>query len=222
MPSKTDVQEHTVQVQTPDASLDGHLALPENASGMVVFAHGSGSSRMSPRNRHVAQTLNDNTLATLLFDLLTVSEERADQQTRELRFDLPLLARRLTGAIDWIAEQPEFEALPMGLFGASTGAAAALMAAARRPDRVAAVVSRGGRPDLADAELKDVRAPTLLIVGGNDTQVIELNERAAQSLTCHHRIELVAQATHLFSEPGKLEEVARLASGWFLKYLANS
>ncbi len=217
MAETTPLQEVTVQ-SGPDA-LGASLAVPASAAGMVVFAHGSGSSRMSPRNRAVAAELNRAGLGTLLLDLLTMDEQRIDERTRHLRFDIELLGRRLVGAIDWLNAQEGLKDLRAGLFGASTGAAAALVAAARKPSAVHAVVSRGGRPDLAGEALPRVEAPTLLIVGGLDVQVIELNRQAAQSLRAVHRIEIVPGASHLFEEPGTLEEVSRLAGEWFLSHL---
>jgi len=208
-----------VMVNLKDASLPGSLVVPAHAPGIVAFAHGSGSSRFSPRNRFVAEFLNQGGLATLLFDLLTAEEHRVDEWTRELRFDIDLLTKRLIGAVDWLEARDEVADLPVGLFGASTGAAAALRAAAERPDRVAAVVSRGGRPDLAMPTLPQVRAPTLLIVGGDDEPVIGMNQKAAARLACEHRVDIVPGATHLFEEPGKLEEVARLAREWFVRHL---
>ena len=208
-----------VIVQAGEVALEGTLALPEPAIGVVAFAHGSGSSRFSPRNQFVSGFLNEGGLATLLFDLLTPEEHEVDQWTRALRFDIDLLTRRLVGAVDWLAEHPQARSLRVGLFGASTGAAAALNAAAERPERVAAVVSRGGRPDLAMAALPRVRAPTLLIVGGLDAPVIGMNRDAARHLEVEQRIEIVPGATHLFEEPGKLEEVARLAREWFQRHL---
>lgn len=208
-----------VVVQAGPVGLGGTLALPEPAIGIVAFAHGSGSSRFSPRNQLVSGFLNEGGLATLLFDLLTPEEHEVDQWTRALRFDIGLLTRRLVGAVDWLAEHPQARSLRVGLFGASTGAAAALAAAAERPDRVAAVVSRGGRPDLAMAALPRVKAATLLIVGGLDEPVIGMNREAAAHLKVEHRIEIVPGATHLFEEPGKLEEVARLARDWFQRHL---
>jgi len=201
-------------------SLDGDLTLPENALGAVVFAHGSGSSRQSPRNRYVARSLNEARLATLLLDLLTPDEEAIDERTAQLRFDIPLLAERLVHAIDWLSGQAETASLPIGCFGASTGAAAALIAAAERPERVGAVVSRGGRPDLADEALVRVEAPTLLIVGSLDTPVIELNQQAMRRMHAKVTLEIVPGATHLFPEPGALEQVARLARDWFVEQLA--
>ncbi|WP_019610317.1 MULTISPECIES: dienelactone hydrolase family protein [Nocardiopsis] len=212
-----------VTVRTPDARLDGRLAVFPGATAVVAFAHGSGSSRHSPRNRAVAEELNRVGVATLLLDLLTPEEERADSATGRQRFDIDLLTRRLTGTVDWLAGHEDTAGTPIGLFGASTGAAAALRTAAERPDLVAAVVSRGGRPDLAGTEaLQVVRAPTLLIVGGADTEVLRLNEEAADRLSAPHRIHVVPRATHLFEEPGALEEVADAASGWFAGILGEA
>ncbi|MDP2241989.1 MAG: dienelactone hydrolase family protein [Burkholderiales bacterium] len=206
-------------VSLADAALAGSLTVPADAPGIVVFVHGSGSSRFSPRNRAVATTLNEAGLATLLFDLLTAEENEIDLRTRKLRFDIELLTERLVGAIDWLGGRAEVADLPAGLFGASTGAAAALRAAAVRPHAVGAVVSRGGRPDLAGAALPRVEAPTLLIVGGDDGPVITMNQEAAAQLHCEHRLHIVPGATHLFEEPGKLEQVATLARDWFLLHL---
>ncbi|WAK01280.1 dienelactone hydrolase family protein [Methylobacter sp. YRD-M1] len=203
-------------------SLDGSLAVPERAKGLVVFAHGSGSSRFSRRNRFVAGILNEAGLATLLFDLLTSDEEDIDLHTREFRFDIELLTSRLIGVVDWASQNATTAGFAVGLFGASTGAAAALGAAAARAGKVAAVVSRGGRPDLALRHLAMVRAPTLLIVGGEDTVIIGLNQQAASYLQAKHRLEIVPGATHLFEEPGTLEQVAKLTSDWFLRYLSGS
>lgn len=214
------VQILDVAIPSGRALLQGSLVMPANALGIVAFAHGSGSSRFSRRNQRVAQFLNQAKLATLLFDLLTAEENTRDLVTAEYRFDIPLLARRLTSAVDWLGNETVSRSLAVGLFGASTGAAAALITAADRPHSVAAVVSRGGRPDLAGEALGRVRAPTLLIVGGWDTDVIALNERAAQRLSCEHRITIVPEATHLFEEPGKLDEVSRLASAWFVRCLS--
>ena len=200
--------------------LQGSLVIPPDALGIVAFAHGSGSSRFSSRNQRVAQFLNQARLATLLFDLLTAEENTRDLVTAEYRFDIPLLARRLTDAVDWLSNETVSRSLAVGLFGASTGAAAALITAADRPHHVGAVVSRGGRPDLAGEALGRVHAPTLLIVGGWDTDVIALNEQAAQRLSCEHRTIIVPEATHLFEEPGKLDEVSRLASAWFVRCLS--
>jgi dienelactone hydrolase len=199
--------------------LEGNLTLPERARGVVLFAHGSGSSRHSPRNRYVAKLLNEANLATLEVDLLTLEEEAIDLQTARLRFDIALLAERLVDATDWLAQHPDTRHLQVGYFGASTGAGAALVAAAKRLDVVAAVVSRGGRPDLAEPALVLVRAPTLLIVGGNDFPVIEANRQAFAQLRCEKRLAIVPGATHLFEEPGALDEVARLAREWFERYL---
>lgn len=208
-----------IMVSLADAALAGSLTVPADAPGIVVFVHGSGSSRFSPRNRAVATTLNEAGLATLLFDLLTAEENEIDLRTRKLRFDIELLTERLVGAIDWLGGRAEVADLPAGLFGASTGAAAALRAAAVRPHAVGAVVSRGGRPDLAGAALPRVEAPTLLIVGGDDGPVITMNQEAAAQLHCEHRLHIVPGATHLFEEPGKLEQVATLARDWFLLHL---
>jgi putative phosphoribosyl transferase len=200
--------------------LEGNLVVPASASGIVLFAHGSGSSRHSPRSRSVAGVLQAGGLATLLIDLLTPDEAAVDLRTAHLRFDIGLLAERLVGASDWLAEQPPTRDLRLGYFGASTGGGAALVAAAERPQTVHAVVSRGGRPDLAGAALPRVLAPTLLIVGERDHPVIEMNEAALARLDCVKRLEIVPGATHLFEEPGTLEEVARLARDWFERYLA--
>jgi putative phosphoribosyl transferase len=212
------VADGSVRITVGEVTLDGDLAPPPPGRGIVLFAHGSGSSRHSPRNRRVADHLRRAGLGTLLMDLLTADEERLDLRTGELRFDIGLLAQRLVGAVDWLAAGAAAE-LRLGLFGASTGAAAALVAAAARPDRVAAVVSRGGRPDLAGPALDQVQAPTLLIVGGADTTVLALNRQAAGRLTAPHRLEVVPGATHLFPEPGALDEVARQAAAWFAVHL---
>jgi len=213
-------EERLVHVQTGIVTLTGNLVVPEGASGVVLFAHGSGSSRLSPRNRSVARKLSERGFATLLIDLLTPEEERVDIQTAHLRFDIGLLADRLAGAKEWLAEQPDTRDLRIGYFGASTGAAAALVAAALHPQSIGAVVSRGGRPDLAGNLLPRVQAPTLLIVGGDDRAVIQMNREAFVQLTCKKRLEIVSGATHLFEEPGALEAVARLAGDWLLRYLA--
>ncbi len=208
------------QVQVGDTLvLDGSLSIPENARGVVLFAHGSGSSRWSPRNQFVAQVLQKAGLATLLFDLLTVREEELDRLTGHLRFDIDLLGKRVVGVVDWLFENPVTQALKIGCFGASTGAAAALVAAAERPQNIAAVVSRGGRPDLAGSHLAQVQSPTLLVVGSLDTQVLELNENALAQLRCEKRLEVVPGATHLFEELGTLDQAAQLASRWFTRYL---
>ena len=213
------VEQRLVQVPAGTVTLDGNLTLPEYAQAIVLFAHGSGSSRHSPRNRYVARVLNEAKLATLLIDLLTLHEEVIDTRTAHLRFDIDLLAERLVDATDWLTQFPDTKHLPIGYFGASTGPAAALAAAAVRPDVVGAVVSRGGRPDLAGSALPRVRAPTLLIVGGDDRQVIELNRAAIAQLRCEKQLVIVPAATHLFEEPGALDEVARLARDWFQRYL---
>jgi pimeloyl-ACP methyl ester carboxylesterase len=214
--------QETVFIPTGAVALQGDLTIPERATGIVLFAHGSGSSRHSPRNLFVAGVLQQSGLATLLTDLLTEGEEEAERLTRHLRFDIDLLTARLCDAIDWLTEHPSTRLLPLGLFGASTGAAAALLAAAQRPERVGAVVSRGGRPDLAGAALARVQAPTLLIVGARDEIVIELNEEALQQLRCDKELHLIPGATHLFEEPGALEEVAQLANDWFARYLVEA
>ncbi len=213
---------HEVTINQNGLALAGDLtlAVPPDATGVVLFAHGSGSSRFSPRNRAVASHLNRAGLATLLFDLLTADEEVIDARTAELRFDIPLLAGRLTGTVDWADSQPALATLPLGLFGASTGAAAALITAAERPRRVTAVVSRGGRPDLAMPVLDRVRSPTLLVVGGHDREVLALNREALAALTCEKALEIVPGATHLFEEPGTLDRAAELAAAWFLDHLA--
>jgi putative phosphoribosyl transferase len=199
--------------------LDADIAVPQGARGLVLFAHGSGSSRHSPRNRFVANELVRSGLATVLADLLTAEEERIDADTGEYRFDIDRLAGRVTALVDWLAEQPDTAGLGIGLFGASTGAAAALVAAAGRPDEVRAVVSRGGRPDLAGAHLAQVHQPTLLIVGQLDPVVIDVNRRAVDRLPGERRLVIVPGASHLFAEPGALEHVARLARDWFLAHL---
>jgi pimeloyl-ACP methyl ester carboxylesterase len=214
------IVEHPIEIAVGSVRLDGNLVVPEGAIGLVVFAHGSGSSRHSPRNRSVATVLHGGGLATLLFDLLTAAEEAIDVHTRHVRFDIRLLADRLTGAVDWTRRQPVTRDLPVGLFGASTGAAAALIAAAARPQVVRAVVSRGGRPDLAGPALASVQAPTLLIVGGSDAPVIDLNEQALEELSCAKALAIVPGATHLFEEPGTLEQVAAQARDWFVRYLS--
>jgi putative phosphoribosyl transferase len=213
------VNERQIQIITGRTALAGDLTAPVDPCGVVVFAHGSGSSRHSPRNRAVAAALNEVGLSTLLLDLLTSEEERIDATTGSLRFDIGLLADRVTCALDWLAGNEGTRGMAIGLFGASTGAAAALVAAAERPEWVAAVVSRGGRPDLANSALDRVRAPTLLIVGGSDHPVIEMNRAAMTRLRAETAIEIVPGATHLFEEPGALETVARLAAGWFTKHL---
>jgi putative phosphoribosyl transferase len=212
-------EEQLVRVPAGSITLKGNLTLPEGSRAVVLFAHGSGSSRHSPRNRYVARVINEAKLATLLIDLLTLHEEVIDARTTQLRFDIDLLAERLVDATDWLSQFPDTKHLRIGYFGASTGAAAALAAAAVRPDAVQAIVSRGGRPDLAGAALVQVRAPTLLIVGGEDVQVIELNRAALVQLRCEKQLVIVPGATHLFEEPGALDEVARLARDWFHRHL---
>ncbi|WP_446218065.1 dienelactone hydrolase family protein [Micromonospora sp. IBHARD004] len=209
-----------VTIPVVEDGLPADLIVPEGAGGVVLFAHGSGSSRHSPRNTAVAHVLNDRSLATVLVDLLTPAEDAVDARTAELRFDIGMLADRLAAIVDWMATDPDLGPLPVGLFGASTGAAAALVAAAARPDRVRAVVSRGGRPDLAGPALSAVRAPTLLLVGGLDEQVIVLNEQAQAQLGDVAELRIVPGATHLFEEPGTLDQVADHAAGWFASRLA--
>ena len=211
--------EQSVRVRAGAVTLDGDLTLPDGARAIVLFAHGSGSSRLSPRNRHVADLLNEAGLATLLVDLLTPEEEMTDARTARLRFDIRLLAQRLVEVTDWLRERAETRGLRVGYFGASTGAAASLVAAAIRPEAVGAIVSRGGRPDLAGRALSLVRAPTLLIVGGEDGVVIELNREALAELRAEATLVIVPGATHLFEEPGALDEVARLAREWFERHL---
>jgi dienelactone hydrolase len=209
----------SLAIPATEVTLDADVVVPESARGVVLFAHGSGSSRHSPRNRLVAHELEHAGLATVLADLLTPEEERVDAQTGQLRFDIGLLATRVIALVDWATHYDQTAGLPVGLFGASTGAAAALVAAAERPDTVAAVVSRGGRPDLAGDYLRAVRQPTLLTVGGRDERVIELNRQAMSQLAGEVRLEIVPGATHLFEEPDALEQVARLARDWFVHYL---
>jgi putative phosphoribosyl transferase len=209
------IEHLSVNVPADSVMLEGTLSVPTAASGVVVFAHGSGSSRHSPRNRYVADLLNEHGLATLLIDLLTADEQEVDLQTAQLRFDIPLLARRLVTITEWIARHPEVPGLPIGHFGASTGAGAALLAAAEIPGLVRAIVSRGGRPDLAGAALARVEAPTLLIVGGDDSAVIDLNRQAMARMHCEKQLEIVPGAGHLFEERGALTKVAVLASDWF-------
>jgi len=211
-----------VRIPSGGVQIDGDLTLPPAARGIVLFAHGSGSSRHSPRNRYVAEFLQDADLGTLLMDLLTAEEEEIDIKTAHLRFDIDLLAERLVDATEWLTQDPETRALPVGYFGASTGAGAALVAAARSPDAVAAIVSRGGRPDLAGPALARVRAPTLLIVGGYDTRVIEMNRIAHAQMPEGTSLVIVPGASHLFEEPGTLDAAARLAADWFGRYLAGA
>jgi dienelactone hydrolase len=211
--------EGLVHVAIDSVTLDGNLLVPSGVTGIVLFAHGSGSSRFSSRNRYVASALREGNLGTLLIDLLTQREEARDHVTAELRFDIGMLADRLAGTVEWIRAQPGLSAMKIGLFGASTGGGAALVAAAARPKLIHAVVSRGGRPDLAGAALPRVEAPTLLIVGGSDVPVIEMNRQAMARMHCERRLEIVPGATHLFEEPGTLEKVAELARDWFTRYL---
>ncbi len=213
------VRESQMLLPIGSGSLMGDLGIPDGAEGMVLFAHGSGSSRTSPRNRQVARALQQAGLATLLFDLLTPAEDREDQRTRAFRFDIEMLAQRLGLVTEAVAHGLAGVSYRLGYFGASTGAAAALISAARHPAQVRAVVSRGGRPDLAGRALAQVEAPTLLIVGGHDPDVLALNYTALQALHCERALEVVPKATHLFEEPGTLDEVARLATGWFLTWL---
>jgi putative phosphoribosyl transferase len=212
--------ESEVKVQAGSAEIAGFLTIPPNVRGIVLFAHGSGSSRHSRRNQYVANVLHEAGMATLLIDLLTPAEETQDDITGELRFDIDFLADRLLGANEWLMQHPSTASLPLGYFGASTGGGAALVAAARRPN-VAAVVSRGGRPDMVEHFLRNVKAPTLLIVGGNDLPVIALNKRAYDQLRCEKRMEVMPGASHLFEEPGKLQQVAKLASDWFRVHMQS-
>jgi putative phosphoribosyl transferase len=220
--NKTDTENQSVKIFSKGVHLEGILSVPESAKGLVVFVHGSGSSRHSPRNQYVAQTLQEGRLATLLFDLLTPSEEEIDLQTRHLRFDIDLLASRTAGVLDWLDLQPYAKGLRRGLFGSSTGAAAALIAAVELPDKVDAVVSRGGRPDLANGALTQVKAPTLFIVGAHDMTVIQLNKEALALLPpeTEKRLIVVPGASHLFEEPGTLENAAGLAREWFQTHLS--
>lgn len=208
-----------IKIPVGNVIVQGNLTIPHNARGIVLFAHGSGSGRFSPRNQYVSKEFVNARIGTLLFDLLTSEEEEQDVLTAEYRFNIPLLAERLIGATQWLKNDPTTKTLPLGYFGASTGAAAALIAAAKMTDAVSTVVSRGGRPDLAGNYLATVRAPTLLLVGGLDTEVIELNRQAMAQMTAEARIVIVSDATHLFEETGKLEEVAKLSTDWFVRYL---
>lgn len=211
-----------VTIEVGQEKLRGILTIPKDAKAIVLFAHGSGSGRLSPRNQFVAKKLQEKGLATLMMDLLTVEEEEIDEKTRQFRFDIGLLAERLKGCAEWVLHQNEMSGFVLGYFGASTGAAAALMAASEQSDIIKAVVSRGGRPDLAIDQLADVFAPTLLIVGGEDLAVIELNKKALEALHCPKKLQIVPGATHLFEEPGTLEAVADLASNWFVTYLVSN
>jgi len=215
------IEHLAVSVSVDSVTLEGTLSVPTSARGVVLFAHGSGSSRHSPRNRYVADLLNEGGLATLLIDLLTASEQEVDLQTAQLRFDIAFLAKRLVVITEWLHRHPEVSGLEIGHFGASTGAGAALVAAAEIPRLVRAVVSRGGRPDLAGSALERVEAPTLLIVGGADPVVLDLNRKAMRQMKCPTHIEVIPGAGHLFEEPGALQKVARLAGDWFLARLAS-
>lgn len=212
-------QESAVEIPVGNVTLLGNLTIPQGAQSIVLFAHGSGSSRFSPRNRYVAKMLNEENIATLLIDLLTLQEEAVDEETAQFRFDINLLAQRLVETTKWLKGKPATQNLNVGYFGASTGAAAALIAAAQLSKDVKAVVSRGGRPDLAGEYLSKVKAPTLLIVGGADVEVLELNKDALKEIRTEKKLDVVPGATHLFEEPGKLQEVALLAREWFASYL---
>jgi dienelactone hydrolase len=214
------LEENLVRIPAGKAIVEGNLAMPNGAKGLVLFAHGSGSGRFSPRNQYVAKLLNKAGIATLLIDLLTKEEEAVDMRTSEFRFDIDLLSERLIAATEWIKKNPSTKNLPLGYFGASTGAAAALRAAAEFPEHVKAIVSRGGRPDLSMEYLSRVRASTLLLVGGRDPAVLELNKQAMKNLLSVKKLEIVPGASHLFEEPGKLEEVARLSIDWFMAKLS--
>ena len=212
-------QETAVKIPIGSVVVEGNLTVPSGAKGVVLFAHGSGSSRFSPRNQYVAKFFNAQKIGTLLFDLLTNEEDQEDIETAEYRFNINLLAERLIGATEWLKKDPDTKNIVFGYFGASTGAAAALIAAVKLPNDIAAVVSRGGRPDLAANYLPRVVAPTLLLVGGLDTVVIELNRQAMEQMSAEKKLVIIPGATHLFEEPGKLEEVAQLSTDWFLRYL---
>lgn len=212
-------QTDLVSVPLGKIVLRGNLIIPKGAKGLVLFAHGSGSGRKSPRNRFVAKVLQDAKLATLLIDLLTLEEESVDKETRQIRFDIPFLAKRLLGITDWLKKNPLTKSLKIGYFGASTGAAAALVAAAERGKEIFAVVSRGGRADLSGEHLTKVLAPTLLIVGSRDEKVIELNQEALNVLKCEKKLSIIPNASHLFEEPGALEQVAKLAKDWFQQHI---
>ena len=220
-PGQPVIEHVPVSVSAAEVALEGDLSMPSTPKGVVLFAHGSGSSRHSPRNRYVAEVLNEQSLGTLLIDLLTAEEEQEDEVTGHLRFDIDLLTGRLVAITDWLVNPPQGRGHRIGLFGASTGAAAALMTAAQRPDTMMAVVSRGGRPDLAGSEASLVRAPTLLIVGGKDTAVIQMNRDAMALMKCKTELKIVPGATHLFEEPGAMGAVARLAIDWFSEHLVT-
>jgi len=211
--------EKEISVTIGQATVEGNLTVPHNPRGIVLFAHGSGSGRFSPRNQYVAKELNNSRIGTLLFDLLTSAEEEEHLVAAEYRFNIPLLADRLVGATEWLKKNSITQTLKLSYFGASTGAAAALIAAAKLPNDITTVVSRGGRPDLAEEYLPKVKASTLLLVGGYDTEVIELNKQAMAKMTAEKKLVIIPGATHLFEEPGKLEEVAKIATEWFLQYL---
>jgi dienelactone hydrolase len=213
--------EAKIKIPVGNVVVEGNLIIPHNARGLVAFAHGSGSSRFSPRNQYVSREFVKARIGTLLFDLLTSEEEEEDIITAEYRFNIPLLAERLISATEWLKNDPKTNRLSIGYFGASTGAAAALIAAAKLPRNISAVVSRGGRPDLATDYLPQVQAPTLLLVGGLDTEVIELNRQAMEEMTAKKKLVIVSGATHLFEEPGTLEEVAKLSADWFIQYLSE-
>ena len=214
------IQHLAVTIQVESIHLEGDLSIPTAATGVVLFAHGSGSSRRSPRNRYVADLLNESGLATLLMDLLTEDEQQVDLQTAQLRFDIPFLAKRLVTITQWLAQHPDVAGLKIGHFGASTGAGAALVAAAELPHLIHAVVSRGGRPDLAGQALANVEAPTLLVVGGADPVVLDLNQTALGLMHCEKALKVVPGASHLFEEPGALDKVAEMARNWFLEKLS--
>lgn len=212
-------ERNAVKIHSDNTTVNGNLEVPAGARAIVLFAHGSGSSRFSPRNTYVADIMNKRGIATLLIDLLTADEEAVDEYTGQFRFDVNLLARRLIDSTKWLKTNPTTQKLTVGYFGASTGAAAALIAAAQLPREIKAVVSRGGRPDLAGDSLGEVKAPTLLIVGGDDVEVLELNRQALKLISAEKRLEIVPEATHLFEEPGKLQQAAELAIAWFLNHL---
>lgn len=216
------VYRHVVRIPVEGKSLEGDLRLPEQANGLVLFAHGSGSGRLSPRNRYVAQVLNEHHMGTLLSDLLTIEEETVDKQTHRYRFDIPLLSDRLERTVLWADKYRETRDLPIGIFGASTGAAAALITASRQSRLIKAVASRGGRPDLAMDALPFVKVPVLLIVGARDPEVLQLNKKALAKMDDNARLDAVPHATHLFEEPGTLESASQLAGQWFEQYLGNS
>lgn len=222
MNQETNKPYQPITIQAGAVTLEGNLQVPEGAKGIVLFAHGSGSSRFSPRNNHVAEFFNQAGLATLLFDLLTADEDAIDIHTTEFRFNIPMLAERLVATTDWLKQQPKISELNIGYFGSSTGAAAALIAAAERPEVTQAVVSRGGRPDLAGDALPKVKAPTLLIIGALDGVVIELNREAEEQMTAPTETKIIPGATHLFEEPGTLDQVTRAACDWFKQHLENT